>query len=241
MSDAHEALDAQKAQKAQVKYNVWSELQDKPIEVLKSIQKCFTRDSQYGICMFNIHHSGNIGMTVRTACIMGFDKFIICGRHHYDKRFTVGAHNYIDIVHWTSPIKVDISILSNKTHTHTNNPTTTSNPNHQQYKETINYFPEEFIAHCKMSQYTPVFVEQGGVDIRTRARTWKHIEKPLLVFGNESLGIPKSFMITVCTAIPDACIVSIPQWSIMRSLNISNAASIAMWELRRCNEVLFTA
>ena len=208
------------------KYNVWTELQHKPVNVLKNIQKSFSMESQYGICMFNIQHSGNIGMTLRTACAMGFDKFIICGRHHYDKRFTVGAHNYIDIEFWITPIKVTIDVISNKYVSEHD----TTYQNRQQYKETIDYYPEEFIAHCKNANWTPVFIEQGGSDIRDPL--WKHIEKPLLVFGNESLGIPNDFMKKVCDAIPNTRIISIPQWSILRSLNISNAASIAMWELR---------
>jgi tRNA(Leu) C34 or U34 (ribose-2'-O)-methylase TrmL len=62
------------------------------------------------------------------------------------------------------------------------------------------------------------------------------IEKPLLVMGNESTGIPRDFMRKVCSAMPDACVISIPQWSVLRSLNIASAATIAMWELRSKNK-----
>jgi len=206
----------------QIKYNVWTELQNHTVECSQKFQKAFCTNTQYAICMFNIQLSGNIGMAMRSACAMGFEKFIICGRHHYDKRFTVGAHNYIDVVYWDDPIKVTINTLSGK------------NKETQEFNEVITYNPEEFIANCKTHNYTPVFIEQGGNDIRDSQ--WKLIEKPLLVMGNESTGIPRDFMRKVCASIPDACVISIPQWSVLRSLNIASAATIAMWELRSKNK-----
>jgi len=199
-----------------MEYNIWTELQDKNLESCKRLNN--NLKNGYGICMFNIKLSGNVGMAVRTACAMGFSNFIICGRHHYDKRFTVGAHNYIDISYWDEPVKVSIKTLSaNK------------------YSEEIEYFPSEFIKRCEDGNWTPVFIEQGGEDIREI--TWKLIEKPLLIFGNESIGIPKSFINEVVRAIPESRVLSIPQWSILRSMNVTNAASIAMWELQRVSRL----
>ena len=191
-----------------MEYNVWSELQTASTEVCQRIQRSLTRP--YGVCMFNIRTGGNVGMVVRSACLMGFSDVIICGRRHYDKRFTVGSHNYIKITHWEDPVHVDITTVS---------------PG--RYLENVDYDPESFSKMCNQDGWTPIFIEQGGEDIREP--TWKHIEKPLLVFGNESIGIPKSFM----NKVPGSRILTIPQWSVIRSMNIANAASIAMWELRR--------
>jgi len=201
--------------------NVWTELQSKSVTCSQKLQRAFCANTNYAICMFNIQLSGNIGMAMRTACAMGFEKFIICGRHHYDKRFTVGAHNYIDVVYWNDPIKVTIKTLGGK------------DKETQQFEEIVTYFPEEFVANCVANNYTPIFIEQGGNDIRDVP--WKLVEKPLLIFGNESTGIPCDFMCSVCKALPDSRIISIPQWSVLRSLNIASAATIAMWELRSKN------
>jgi len=198
-----------------MEYNIWTELQDKDLESCKKFNNNL-KSKNYGICMFNIKLSGNIGMAVRSACVLGFNNFIICGRHHYDKRFTVGAHNYIDISFWDDPVKVSIQTISNN-----------------KYSEEIEYFPSEFIKKCQSDNWTPVFIEQGGKDIREP--TWKLIEKPLLIFGNESIGIPKTFINEVSKSIPETRILSIPQWSILRSMNVTNAAAIAMWELQRTN------
>jgi tRNA G18 (ribose-2'-O)-methylase SpoU len=197
--------------------NVWTELQDKSVLDCQNIQRCISNDN-YGICMFNVRLSGNVGMALRTACTMGFGHFVICGRHHYDKRFTVGAHNYINIDYWEDPVKVTIKTIK---------------PG--DYLEDVVYSPNDFIEKCQEVQWTPVFIEQGGQDIRYE--NWKLIERPLLVFGNESIGIPRSFMNEVKNAIPETRILSIPQWSILRSMNVANAASIAMWELKRRNQI----
>lgn len=197
--------------------NVWTELQDKSVLDCQNMQKYISNDN-YGICMFNIRLSGNIGMSLRSACTMGFGHFIVCGRNHYDKRFTVGAHNYITSHYWEEPVKVTI---------------TTIKPD--EYSEDVVYSPSDFSKNCQEANWTPVFIEQGGEDIRLE--NWKLMKRPLLVFGNESIGIPRSFMKEVKNAIPETRILSIPQWSVLRSMNVANAASIAMWELNRKNQI----
>jgi len=194
--------------------NVWTPLQNLDVPVLQKIQKNLTKP--LGICLFNVRTSGNIGMSMRTACALGFSDFIICGRRSYDRRFTVGADNYINVQHWPEPVNVKIDTIK---------------PG--EYRETIEYSPELFIEKCK--EWTPVFIEQGGEDIREP--TWKHLERPLLVFGNESIGIPRSFIKQVKEKIQETRVLSIPQWSILRSMNVSTAAGIAMWELRRITSV----
>jgi tRNA G18 (ribose-2'-O)-methylase SpoU len=194
--------------------NVWTPLQNLDVPVLQKIQKGLTKP--LGICLFNVRTSGNIGMSMRTACALGFSDFIICGRRSYDRRFTVGADNYINVQHWPEPVNVKIDTIK---------------PG--EYRETIEYSPELFIEKCK--EWTPIFIEQGGEDIREP--TWKHLERPLLVFGNESIGIPQSFIKQVKEKIPETRVLSIPQWSILRSMNVSTAAGIAMWELRRITSV----
>jgi tRNA G18 (ribose-2'-O)-methylase SpoU len=198
-------------------YNVWNELQDAnvPVHICKKLQQGLSAD--FGICMLNINLSANIGMTVRTACVLGCRNFIICGRKQYDKRFTVGAHHYIPVTYWESPLHVKIHCI----------PQT----NHQEYEEILEYDATKFAMHCAQDEYTPVFIEQGGEDIREIC--WKSIHKPLLIMGNESNGIPQFFIKDVKHKVPGTKVVSIPQWSVLRSMNVSVAATIALWEVRK--------
>jgi tRNA G18 (ribose-2'-O)-methylase SpoU len=77
-----------------------------------------------------------------------------------------------------------------------------------------------------MHDYTPIFVEQGGTPIDTI--DWDGFVPtegtPCLVFGNESEGIPPAMM-------EGELVVSIHQRGVLRSLNVSAAAAIAIHSL----------
>lgn len=67
--------------------------------------------------------------------------------------------------------------------------------------------------------YTPVCVEQGGVLLEHF--DFARIKKPCLILGSESEGLPSSVVDRYPT-------VSIAQFGILRSLNVSAAASIVI-------------
>ena len=187
--------------------NVRTEYQDLSINTLKNIQESLSKD--VSVLLFNVRTDGNIGMIIRQACLLGCKEVFICGKKQYDRRFTVGSHNYIQVTHWNTPLHVQSDTVS---------------PFH--FKETVTYNVEEFIklAGC----FTPIFLEQGGKNIQEIQ--WKIIEHPLLILGNESVGIPQDFINTVKKRMK--CItVSIPQCSVLRSMNVAIAGSIALWEI----------
>jgi tRNA G18 (ribose-2'-O)-methylase SpoU len=190
--------------------NVRSEYQDLPVTQLKSIQISLTNN--VSILLFNVRTDGNIGMIIRQACIMGCKRVIICGRKGYDRRFTVGSHNYIEIIYSPEPLRVTIDTISPGV-----------------FKETVEYDTDSFIELIK--EYTPVFLEQGGTDIQQT--NWRCVENPLLILGNESLGIPQHIIKTVKKKINQTLSVSIPQRSVLRSMNVAMAASIALWEITK--------
>ena len=194
-------------------FNIRDEYRPFSQESIKKIQSSISMNCE--ICLLNIRTCGNIGMLIRQACLMGCKSVIICGRKHYDKRFTVGSHNYIPVNFWETPINVTITCKKGT------NPT--------EYIEKVDYNVNEFVKLC--GDRTPIFLEQYGTDIREVP--WKCIENQLVIVGNESLGIPKDFIESVKGLIPRTVVVSIPQWSVMRSLNVSNATSIVLWEIRK--------
>ena len=188
--------------------NVRTEYQDLPLNVIKKIQSSLTNN--LSVLLFNVRTDGNVGMIIRQACLMGCRRVIICGKKQYDRRFTVGSHHYIDIEFWDKPLIVNTRTVSPGV-----------------FKETVDYDPQAFIDLCKTGNYTPVFLEQGGMDIQQIK--WQTVENPLLVLGNESLGIPQTFINVVKKR---RCLfVSIPQSSVIRSMNVAMAGSIAIWEM----------
>jgi len=80
-------------------------------------------------------------------------------------------------------------------------------------------FYDEFILK---RNFMPVFVETDGSPLNEYH--WPY-NNTLLVFGNESTGIPDE----LSRSYPK---VSIPQRGVLRSLNVATAASIVMWDLR---------
>lgn len=150
----------------------------------------------YAVCAINITGDLNIGMMLRSACLMGAERFIIYGRKKFDKRTTVGAQNYIDVVS-----------IDAKESTHSIE---------------LNY--DNFFTTMSEYGYAPVFFDTGGtpLDEFCFVDTWLDT-KPCLVFGNEGMGLPVELT-------KGREIVSIPQRGVMRSLNVSSAASIVMYE-----------
>jgi tRNA G18 (ribose-2'-O)-methylase SpoU len=89
----------------------------------------------YAVCALNLAGDLNVGMIMRTACIMGAERLIIFGRRRYDKRSTVGAQNYIPVSR-IGGLHDDLS-----------------------------YDVEAFDATMQHWNYQPVFIETGGTDI----------------------------------------------------------------------------
>lgn len=99
----------------------------------------------------------------------------------------------------------------------------------------ISYFQEEYTKSSfeKIifdNGYTPIYVEQNGHDYKEEFSKLNdfanlyEIRKPCFIFGSESDGIPFEL------DFEKDCIISILQFGVMRSLNVSVAAGIIMAE-----------
>lgn len=147
-------------------WNVRDELKGKPLVELREAQDNATLP--FAVCAINITGDLNLGMMMRTACLTGAERFIIYGKHGYDRRTTVGAHNYIYIVKAGS-IDRGGSLE-------------------------VNY--DEFFSTMESFDYVPVFIETGGKPLNYFEPYWSipKGKKPCLVFGNEGIGIDKTLL-----------------------------------------------
>lgn len=163
------------------------------------------QDSQtlpFVVCILNLTGDLNTGMIIRTACIFGAKEIIIYGRRKYDKRSTVGSQNYVTITRIDGFNENDTSFDIDK-----------------------------FYKVMEEKNLLPIFVEQHGWPIE--AMNWKGYASnllktgrtPCLVLGNESTGIPKEMLKD------SSHVISISQRGVLRSLNVSSAASIAIHQL----------
>ena len=142
-------------------YNVRDEYKDNTVEQNVAITRSEQR--KFSVGCINITGELNIGMMIRSACLFGAENFYIFGRKKFDKRSTVGAEKYINIVQYTfdDPIHADAEI-----------------------NERLEYL---------LKRNTIILCEQGGDEIGTQRMAQKYneeFENPLFVFGSESHGIP---------------------------------------------------
>ena len=149
------------AETAKNHYNVRDEYKNNTVKQNVAIQKSQTR--RFSVGAINITGDLNIGMMIRSACLMGAENFYIFGRKKFDKRSTVGAENYINIVQYsyddpmTEEIELDMNLYE-LSHSH----------------------------HI-------VLCEQGGNVLGSERnwRTTVTQMHPLFLFGSESHGIPR--------------------------------------------------
>lgn len=91
--------------------------------------------------------------------------------------------------------------------------------------------PELVFNALEQRGYTPVIVEQheNAWSMANSSNLFRvlHDKKPCLIFGNEGRGIPDAFLNNLHIK------MYIPQRGVLRSLNVSAAASISMWEMVR--------
>lgn len=148
-------------------WNVKDEHKDKTLDQLRQV--CDADSLPFAVCAINITGDLNLGIMMRTASLLGAERFIVYGKHAYDRRSTVGAHNYIDVVKSGSidrggSLEIDYS---------------------------------EFFPIMNSFGYQPVFFETGGRPLETFDPKYSigQYKKPCLVFGNEGIGIEPSLLV----------------------------------------------
>lgn len=87
--------DSRMNQPTLLKYNVHTPLQGLSPEKLQKISE--NTALPLALMLFNLHGDMNIGMSIRTAVILGCSDVYVIGRRKYDRRSEVGAKNYIHI------------------------------------------------------------------------------------------------------------------------------------------------
>ena len=142
-------------------YNVRDEYKDNTYE--QNVAITISEQRRFSVGCINITGELNIGMMIRSACLLGAENFYIFGRKKFDKRSTVGAEKYINIVQYSydDPMSADMEI-----------------------NEHLDYL---------LKWNSVVLCEHGGEEIgghKTRKWYKEELEHPIFVFGSESHGLP---------------------------------------------------
>ena len=143
-------------------YNVRDEYKANTYE--QNVAISISEQRPFSVGAINVTGELNIGMMIRSACLLGAENFYIFGRKKFDKRSTVGAEKYINIVQYVfdDPIHADTEI-----------------------NERLEYLlPWNNVVLC----------EHGGTMVGShKAKQLYQAEfmRPLFVFGSESHGVPE--------------------------------------------------
>lgn len=144
-------------------FNVRDEFKNNSVE--ENVAVCNRDSLPFSVGVINVTGCLNVGMMIRSACLMGAENFYIFGRNKFDKRSTVGAENYINIVQYVfdDPIHADMQIATKL----------------QELE--------------KMMKYTTVLCDTGGLEL-SRNTSWTSLKDthPLFLFGSESHGLPNA-------------------------------------------------
>jgi len=143
-------------------YNVRDEYKENTYE--QNVAITMSEQRRFSVGCINITGELNIGMMIRSACLFGAENFYIFGRKKFDKRSTVGAEKYINIVQYTfdDPMHADESILNQLKLMHHN------------------------IVLCEHGGHV-----MGKDNWKFYDSLHRHNETPLFIFGSESHGIPE--------------------------------------------------
>lgn len=184
-------------------YNVADKYKENTVE--QNVEICKKDRLPFSVGVINITGELNVGMMIRSASLFGAEKFYIFGRKKFDKRSTVGAEKYIDIVQYAydAPIDSDEEILN-----------TLRQLNH----------------HIFVCEHGGLTLGTEDCNLEFHRSMNSH---PLFLFGSESHGIPQIILDQVDkTGYPDYEFtrLSIPQRGVLRSFNVSAAMNIIVWD-----------
>lgn len=157
----------------------------------------------YSVCAINFTGDLNLGIAIRSAHLLGAEKFYTFGRRYYDKRTTVGAHNYIPVTRIWGLSEDQESLDVGR----------------------FNQFIDE-------EKLYPIYCETGGTHL-SEFDWFYHMgvsglsgTKICIVFGNEGTGIPIELYQE-----QKERVVSIEQRGVLRSYNVAAATAIVMYNL----------
>jgi tRNA G18 (ribose-2'-O)-methylase SpoU len=185
-------------------FNVADEFKNNTVE--DNIEICNRDRLPFSVGAINIAGDLNIGMMIRSACLMGASNFYIFGRKRFDKRSTVGAEKYMNIVQYNyeAPLHADELIL------------------HDLLKLKHPIFA------CEQGG-----LELGSPRCIIEYHRVSNMH-PLFLFGSESHGIPEVILNRKTTGVVPVeyqfTRISIPQRGVLRSFNVSAAMNIVIWD-----------
>lgn len=159
------------------------------------------------VVVLNLNSNLNVGNIYRSCCCLGIKKYHIFGKKIYLSSAQVG-YDFIPINYYRN-IFPHIRDRNNE-------------------KTLLEFNEKELEKFMESKKGMNIYlVEQGGIMINQMKI--KSNENNLIIFGNETFGIPKPLTEYLIKKY-NAKIISVPQIGIGKSLNVSNCAGIVLYD-----------
>lgn len=187
-------------------YNVIDEYKGKTVEEIKT--DIAAKHANFSVLVENLKGGLNTGIILRNANAFGAQKVYYYGEKHWDRRSAVGVHNYTDLIR-IKTLEELIELIKNEGYT------VIGIDNIESAGELRDFISDQrelldVRCHHDHKGYGPFYMDNY-----------------LLIFGEEGEGISEE-LLYLCDNI-----VYIEQYGSVRSLNVSSAAAIVLYEFRR--------
>lgn len=187
----------------------------------------FNTNLKFNVMTLSVNSCLNIGNIIRTSNLTGVDKFFVFGKRKYDKKSSVRAYKYANIIRISEDFPLGIDEKNNKDLV---DRITKIKLDSSDYI----FNTDVFISVMKKYNMIPIFVEQSSKSIKLSNINWNELNKQIkpnasfcFVFGNEHYGIPQNILQCV-DLFEESFILELEQSGYINSFNVSNTASIVL-------------
>lgn len=187
----------------------------------------FNTNLKFNVMTLSVNSCLNIGNIIRTSNLTGVDKFFVFGKRKYDKKSSVRAYKYANIIRISEDFPLGIDEKKNKDLV---DRITKIKLDSSDYI----FNTDVFISVMKKYNMIPIFVEQSSKSIKLSNINWNELNKQIkpnasfcFVFGNEHYGIPQNILQCV-DLFEESFILELEQSGYINSFNVSNTASIVL-------------
>lgn len=187
----------------------------------------FNANLKFNVMTLSVNSCLNVGNIIRTSNLTGVDKFFVFGKRRYDKKSSVKAYKYANVIRVNEDFPLGIDEKNNKDLVDKMTKTKLDTPDYI-------FNTDVFIGVMKKYNMIPIFVEQSSKSVKLSNVNWNQLNNQIkpeqtfcFVFGNEHYGIPQNILQCV-NLFEKSFILELEQSGYINSFNVSNTASIVL-------------
>ena len=125
----------------------------------------FNANLKFNVMTLSVNSCLNIGNIIRTSNLTGVDKFFVFGKRRYDKKSSVKAYKYANVIRVNEDFPLGIDEKNNKDLVDKMTKTKLDTPDYI-------FNTDVFIGVMKKYNMIPIFVEQSSKSVKLSNVNW---------------------------------------------------------------------